>query len=398
MRIIYILILLFDFTFSGVYGQEKVEFIGPENDVLYYGIPNLIKIVIDGKILTPDKYDVEIRRWNWQTEVAGPTTYDKTDSGLLIHAMVFANEITIKDKRGKIIATKSFKRRNIPEPVISLDGGPRGGDVSKYYLLNRRGLIPLLTDNIFSSDIRVDIKSYYAVITIANETFRLKCKGCLLSDTLKSYIKRMRPFDKLELNNFELTPPFGKINNPVTFEIREGEIELDYDELISDYEERVEKPANAKDLHFHDNDFASVIKESDCEMQSDNCSLKRIYKYSTGESVTVKYVFQGLDSMQVEVFSEGILLANLNYYLGKLCGPATIYNLNGHKLIDGNYMVDTNARDTITTVNQLTLNNEQVTEPAPRSYKNGEWLYYKNEMVVKRLNCRKGIEMISPKQ
>ena len=117
--------------------------IGPQNGILYYEVPSLIKITKGGKSIAPNEYTVEVYNQTWQKERLADSAFEKTDTGLLIHAGYFICEIVIKNLIGKVILREEFKTLRVPDRFYHhrWDTQGAGNPIKKYIFRDLKGFV-----------------------------------------------------------------------------------------------------------------------------------------------------------------------------------------------------------------------------------------------------------------
>ncbi len=379
-------IILFLFTLLAISRTycQKVEVLGAETCCLYTDVSNPLKVVVNGKVLKANEYTVELNTG----------TFLKTDTCLWIKDITAYNIIvTIKSKSGKLIAKKSFNKINPPEPAIIADGKYGGGNTEKQELVNISGFVPFLFN--FPYPLQYKISKYQASITLGNETRTFFCEGATLSDTVRYYLSRMKPYDKAVFSHFYLNN-FRHQYSPLIFGISDLYTMLyDYENLFYDFKGRTYddngkivtwetvKSIAIKPQYY---DTLPAIVETNCDYNTDNCTTKVFHRINGKEELTYQYEFAGNDSVRAKWYFNDVLIADIGYCKNSLSGMFSIYYENGQKRVDGFYALGKIFNDTVMRINAVTLNNEQECLPHIIPYQQGEWMYYntKGEKIYAR--------------
>lgn len=383
-KIFWILIALFSLSLKA---QQKFEFVQLRNNYFYRGAPNPVKIFSNGKYLNPQGLNIEI--------TGG--TFRKTDTCIWIETTSRIVNLKIFDKKGIPVFTKDFKALSSALPTITLDGAGMGGTVEKAYLLCSKGFV----GNHFSSgDVFMPsekIESYKATISIGNETRGFSFEGPLLSDSLKMFMAKMKPYDKIEFTDFSLSD-FRKVFTPSTFEIYDNaDVISNLKNVLFEYknhaayieepfaEHEMDKPYEVPGFSYYYYDTFPRIVETNCNSLTDTCSMRIFYIINNKKTLTYTYSFYGSDSTIKRYYYEDKMLGTFSYKDGAPCGPFQVFYPNGEKRLEGLYTASNKLRvDTIMRINPLTLNEEQgVIHYWHFPFRNGCWKYYDHGVPLK---------------
>lgn len=386
---------------AALYGQRQFEFLSGRDNYLTEKIENPIKIFSDNKLVNPNNLDIKI--------VGG--SIRNTDTCIWVVMSERTATITLSDKQHKITTTKTYTAMMLPLPFIALDGRIAGGIISKYDLCNSMGFSgrPGFSNGV-SFGLEERVLSYSAKVSIGNETRYFKCEGALLNDTIKSFLKKLKPYDRVEFSQFKLGD-FRQVYSPSVFEINDCyRFFYDFQDILYDYKNRnydfenftqqpFTKPYDLPTFSYGYYDTFPHIVETNCNSTTDTCSMSVYYLINNNKTLTYRYYFQGNDSLRANYFYHDTLLASMAYWRNNLCGAFSIFYPNGEKREEGEFK-PTNRfyQDTIMGISPITMQECQILGPRYNiPVQHGVWKYYDNGIPLKTLWYKDG-ELIEKKK
>ncbi|HLP50498.1 MAG TPA: hypothetical protein VK154_06405 [Chitinophagales bacterium] len=384
MKLYHITIFLLTCFTLSAYGQHEFEFVSGRSNYLYRGISNPVKIMHEGKFINPGKFDITIEGGSFKS----------TDTCLWITIDQWNATLTIADKQHKKTFSHTFTELTLPMPRIALDGRNSGGKTNKYDLLALSGFIGRPMGGLAKME---RVLSYDARFYIGNEARFFQCKGPFLSDTLKTFIKKLRPFDRVEFSTFNLGQ-FRTEYLPCVFEITgASSFMYDFQDILYDYKNRsydwesftqkpFEKPYELNEFSYNYYDTFPRIIETNCNSNTDTCSMSVYYLLNNTKTLTYRYYFRGDDSLRVNYFYHDTLLASIGYWRDHLCGKCSIFYPNGNKRAEGQFKASEKyfRQDTMMGISPITLQESYVIGPRYNGpVREGMWNYYDNGIPLK---------------
>jgi antitoxin component YwqK of YwqJK toxin-antitoxin module len=397
MNIFRLIVLFLLIQTIAVYGQSKFEFLSGRDNYLIEKIENPVKIVLDNLLVNPNNLDIKIEGG----------TVRKTDTCIWVVMNERNATITVTDKEHKLVTNKSFTAIMLPLPFISLDGRIADGIISKYDLINSMGFSgrPAFS-NAVSFAFEEKVLSYSAKIYIGNETRSFRCDGALLSDTVKYFLKKLKPFDRVEFSQFKLGE-FRQVHSPFVFEINHcHQFVRDLQDILYDNynpenynQQTFTKPFELPIFSYAYYDAYPQIVETNCNSTTDTCSMSVYYLINNNKTLTYRYYFQGNDSLIANYFYHDRLIASIGYWRNSLCGAFSIFYPNGEKRAEGEFKPSNRLyQDTIMGISPITLKECLIVRP--RNYapvQHGIWKYYDNGILLKTMWFKDG-ELIEEKK
>ncbi len=366
------LLLTYMLLVIGQVAISQCQFYVVGNDQLFSDKYNRITIAVHGKKIELFQYTVSVSSGD----------YFETDSGLFVKPHGLETTIVLTSKATKdTVGYKSFVTVPLPEPLIALDGKVNGGEISRHDLSLLKGVTALVPSHFY----HYNILSFQATFRLGNEQKTLINRGALLSDSVKTLIGYMRPYDQLILHSFE-TNPMRFLNKQIVLTIKKLDfVGDDYVSLCEDYAEvsltKTEFPTYQKSV------CNDCIVNSDCRYSVYECNLKVI---CIEKEQVYTCTFYNRDSSVVTIFYGGNRLADISYYNNALSGPFTLYDRFGLKVFEGNFKRGGPISNVSMIIDPVTLSESSTDFEYTPSFKDGYWHYYANGKIVRSVKYENG--------
>jgi gliding motility-associated protein GldM len=173
-------------------------------NVFYIGVDNPISAMGGG--LTDATTDVRISNGVIKKVSAGK--YDvRVSSGRTAVISVYQ---TAKDGSSKLMGSKEFRIKRVPDPIAKINGQKEGvRNLDKNILANADGLVAELKD--FDFDLRVRISSFKLQVTRSGElSASVSSNGNRFTNDMINQIKRCKKGDKVWISEITAQMPDGK--------------------------------------------------------------------------------------------------------------------------------------------------------------------------------------------
>ena len=277
-----------------------------------------------------------------------------------------------------------------PDPQITIDGKYRGGNISLRELSNVSGVIALVGNYPNPTDYKV--QSYQAKLFLGDEIRYFKCNGTFITDTLRIYISKMKPYDRLELYDFKLFPR-KIIYTPLIFTINSPNAIYNHNDLLLNWE------YSMTDTLYKKNIDLSVVKayedlpqfvESNCNSITNTCKVNIYYLLDNKKELTLQYEYHN-DTLRARYYRKNILISDVGYIKGVMNGMFLLNDSTGKLLKEGFYsMSEVPLTDTLIRINPVTKKEEQqfITHYYP--IPDREWKYYVNGNIKRRIHFSRG--------
>ena len=167
-------------------------------NVLYRGMANPIEIAVPG--VTSDKV----------TAIITNGTLSKTATGLSVSPGEGTESIITVFVDNKKVSEKTFRVKNVPNPV-ALFAGKYEGQIAKEIALKTDILEVELRD--FLWDLKFEIKSFTFFCSQDNIDREESSNGNKLTDKMKSLISDIKPGKMIAFKDIKAIGPDGKIRN-----------------------------------------------------------------------------------------------------------------------------------------------------------------------------------------
>ena len=254
---------------------------------------------------------------------------------------------------------------------MTIDDHYRGGLIEKKTLESALGIIPF--------DMEKDslpIKSYEIDIICKSSIYHIKNNGVLIIDSVKKLFHQLKPLDKVKFYNWTFTNGFVLKQDTLDFTIDVPRVNFILDQL------KWYLSSNTKDnlaylSYFDPLGKTPISHTSNCNCFDDSCSVFGFSEVNMERKIVYILRYKGLDSIQVQIFKEKTLLADIGYNGELLNGEFTVFYANGKKRIEGEFVkYKLNNEDTITLIHPQTLTEFQQIRPIWSSNKTGVWKFY----------------------
>ena len=372
-----VFILFFNISSTQAQGKVDIEF---QNEVLFKGIQNPVKITVAGKQLMPDEYSVEL------SGLIRPSRsgYVKTDSCLwVIPGRTGKEEILIIGKNGKLIARRSYNVLHLPDPSVSLDH-MRGGLVAQGVLCTVLGLIGQI-DNFPFPVPRYNISSYRLILTNGNETRNLLCKGPLIPDTVRYFLPHLKYPFRLEFREIRCDSPYYmNLNSNSLFFESDG-----YEDFYRSYRNEIGHYGDSliaisgqlsADSTFYDQSLPKIV-ETNCSSADDTCTTSVYYLTDDHKYLAFTYQFLFDQSIRMRLYYKGYQL--YESYWNDSTTSVTVNYSNGTRMKEGQYALGDSEMSCPGRTDPVTGGFETNCFFVQPPVKNGLWKYYRNGKLVK---------------
>jgi hypothetical protein len=371
--------------------QKNFDYVSGRSNYLYRGISNPVKILVDGKYINPENFDIHINGG----------TLRKTDSCIWIEPKYYGVTLVVIGKKGDTLSEKFFKGLERPSPMVISYPNINGWGGTKSELLSTVGFVGEPNGLAFGTFEKV--LSFKVRIDINNEVRYFSCQGPLITDSVRAFIRKMKPYDKIQFSKFDFgfyrivyQPITTEICNACRFYYDFRDILYDFPERNYDWENFIQKPfTKPYELPIPDSRYYDTlprIVESTCNSSTDTCKMNVFYVIENKKTLTFKYSFYNSDSMGLKYFYHDTLLADFNYQGNFLSGPFTIYYPSGEKREEGYFkQIRSTHQDTVMGISPITLEEEQFYGPYYNfPVQDGVWKYYEEGVPLKTIWYKDG--------
>jgi hypothetical protein len=108
-----------------------------------------------------------------------------------------------------LLNSQTYKCHYTPDPVGTLDGKYRGGNLTPKVLENVKGIVAVL--NGFDWDYKIKIDSFSMLYEAKGELYTANAQGPLLTEEMKSYMANAKHNDIIIIRDIALTDNMGNI-------------------------------------------------------------------------------------------------------------------------------------------------------------------------------------------
>jgi hypothetical protein len=175
-----------------------------KDPLLYAGLNNPIRITVAG--VSPF-----LIRPRWESD--GTLTRDLVDPSVFNAAFSWGGRPrkllvdAFINGGWKRVAEMQYRVKLVPDPVLTLNGKCRGGDITRDALRCATGVVPLLEN--FSMEARIMVLGFGLMVSSHGKLQRLWTTGPLLTQEMKNAIAQVEEDDIVIFNNVDILPPDG---------------------------------------------------------------------------------------------------------------------------------------------------------------------------------------------
>ncbi len=276
----------------------------------------------------------------------------------------------------------SISQSAVPVLYITIGNRYAGGEIyDKAELLGNNDC--LLQVHGCSQNGNYKIEHFKVAITLGQERRVFYNRGSILSDSVKFFIARLKPFDKIEFFDFTLNT-YRIIPGTLSFTISDySSYFYDYKDCFYDFKDRLYDSQGMYSIPAteatvlpvrKDYDNLPVLVFSNCNYESEACSTQVYYRINGIKKLTAEYVYAAQDAVRIKWFFNDHCIADLGYINHTLAGLFSLYYPNGAKRVDGKFENNRTVMDTVLTIKCDTESVE--IHHRLISTKEGLWTYY----------------------
>jgi hypothetical protein len=341
------------FCISGIVylsaSSQGAAIIVPFKTRAYNEVENHYRVIYKRKELWPKEYEVS------SSDTA--LHFYKTDTSLVLKNNIYygSPSLILKNKKGDTIFCGLVYMEHIPDPVFTLDGRLRGGNVQSQTLKFLHGIVPLheLPSEYEGRplSLRVYVDSFLVTVYIGNEQRDLVCTGPLFSREFHDIISKFQSPDKFKINTiYYRFNDRRRVFNPydMTFVLVSGYNSFSdiYLNLVSELKyQRIKGSLNYDSLYkAYDipNDRTNEIdvpesalcRLTNCNSHSDTCYTEYYIGTCINRELVSEYQFKGVHTYK-KVYLSGKPIIEFGWDSNSITGHFILYYKNGIKRVEG---------------------------------------------------------------
>lgn len=183
---------------SDAYNKAGTQLSFTRMNVLYVGVENPIAISVPG-----------VSSKDITAQISSGGTIKKQEDGSFIGTVpkVGRGVIVVKVK-GKEVSRHEFRAKRVPDPIVSLAGKLRGGNIQGGELAILKGLVALLNDFDFST--KYSVTSFEMVYCSGGKIERFLAVGPMFSEAMIAKMKNAKQNDIILFDEIRLSGPDGQ--------------------------------------------------------------------------------------------------------------------------------------------------------------------------------------------